>query len=55
MTVNLHIIKAIAEQRIVDLHREAVPRPAAKAKPKRTFRLKQATRRTRGIPAARAE
>lgn len=55
MTINPHIMKAIAEQRIADLHREAAPRPEAKPDAKQTRRLGQSTKRRQAISTVRAE
>jgi hypothetical protein len=55
VTVNPHIMKAIAEQRIADLRREAVPRPEAKPKDTRTLRLKRSAGGTQTISPARAK
>jgi hypothetical protein len=55
VTVNPHIMQAIAEQRIADLHREATPRPEAKPNGKRTLRLKTSLTGRQAISAARAE
>jgi len=52
--VNTQIMKAIAEARIADSHRDAIPRPEAPPKAKRTGRLQRSAKRTRTVSAVRA-
>lgn len=55
MTINPHIMKLVAAQRIADLHRDAAPRPEATAKRRKTRRVKRAPQPRQAIQVARAE
>jgi hypothetical protein len=49
-TINPHILKLVAIERIAHLHRDAAPRPKATAAPRNPRRVKRA-RRPRQAPA----
>jgi hypothetical protein len=55
VTVNPHIMKAIAEQRIADLRSEAAPRPEAKPNASRARRFKRSAKRHQAISSVRPE
>ena len=47
-TINPHIMKLVAIERIADLRRDAAPRPEATAKPRKSRRLTQRAPTTTG-------
>jgi hypothetical protein len=53
--VNTHIMKAIANERIADLPRDAAPRPEGTPKAKRTRRLKRSAKPTQTVSAVRTQ
>lgn len=53
--VNTYVRKAISDQRIADLPRDAAPRPEPTAKAVRHRRLKPFANRTQTVSAVRAE
>jgi len=55
VTINPHIMKLVATERIADLRRGAAPRPEATAKPQAERRVKRATQPPQAIPVAQAE
>jgi hypothetical protein len=54
VTINAHIMKLVAIERIADLRRGAAPRPEATAKPQAERRVQRAPQ-PRAIPVAPAE
>ena len=55
MTINPHIMKLVATERIADLRRDAAPRPEAKAKRRKARRVKRAPQSQHAIQVAQAE
>lgn len=53
--VNTHIMQAIANQRIADLHRDAAPRAEATPKPRRARRSKRPATTTQTAQTVRAD
>jgi hypothetical protein len=54
-TINSHIMKLVAIERIADLRRDAAPRPEATAKPRKSRRLTSAPQPRRAPAVARVD
>jgi hypothetical protein len=54
-TINPHIMKLVAIERIADLRRDAAPRPEATAKPRKPRRVTRAAQPRQAAAAARVD
>lgn len=53
MTINPHIMKLVAIERIADLRRDTAPRPEATAEPRKARRVRRAPEPQQGPAVAR--
>jgi hypothetical protein len=54
-TINPQIMKLVATERIADLHRDAAPRPEARATPRTAVRVKRAPQPRQAPAVARVD
>jgi hypothetical protein len=55
VTIDPHIMKLVATERIADLRRDAAPRPEAKANRRKARRVKRPPQSRQAIQVAQAE